>query len=84
MASIVELILVLLTSFGFNMIPFAGPSNLFIASNAALVLNSTDPTTLVAVGFLVALGAAFAKQTLPCSIRHRQAFEPESTRTHRC
>ena len=61
MAAIVELILVLLTSFGFNMIPFAGPSNLFIASNAALVLNSTDPTTLVATGFLVALGAAFAK-----------------------
>ena len=61
MASIVELILVLLTSFGFNLIPFAGPSNLFIASNAALVLNSTDPTTLVATGFLVALGAAFAK-----------------------
>jgi len=61
MASIAELILVLLTSFGFNLIPFAGPSNLFIASNAALVLNSTDPTTLVATGFLVALGAAFAK-----------------------
>jgi membrane protein YqaA with SNARE-associated domain len=61
MASIVELIFVLLTSFGFNLIPFAGPSNLFIASNAALVLNSTDPTTLVAIGFLVAFGAAFAK-----------------------
>jgi membrane protein YqaA with SNARE-associated domain len=61
MASIIELIFVLLTSFGLNMIPFAGPSNLFIASNAALVLNSTDPTTLVAIGFLVAIGAALAK-----------------------
>ena len=61
MAPIVELILVLLTSFGFNLIPFAGPSNLFIASNAALLLNTTDPTTLVAIGTLVAFGAAFAK-----------------------
>jgi len=61
MASVIELILVLLTSFGFNMIPFAGPSNLFIASNAALVLNSTDPTTLVILGFLVAIGATLAK-----------------------
>jgi membrane protein DedA with SNARE-associated domain len=61
MASIIELILVLLTSFGFNMIPFAGPSNLFIASNAALILNTADPTTLVAIGFLVAFGAALAK-----------------------
>jgi membrane protein DedA with SNARE-associated domain len=61
MASLIELILVLLTSFGLNMIPFAGPSNLFIASNSALMLDSTDPTTLVAIGFLVAIGAALAK-----------------------
>jgi membrane protein YqaA with SNARE-associated domain len=61
MATIIELIFVMLTSFGFNLIPFAGPSNLFIASNAALVLGSTDSTTLVTIGFLVAFGAAFAK-----------------------
>ena len=61
MASLIELILVLLTSFGLNMIPFAGPSNLFIASNSALMLDSTDPTTLVVIGFLVAIGAALAK-----------------------
>ena len=61
MASPIDLILVLLTSFGFNMIPFAGPSNIFIASNSALMLDSTDPTTLVAIGFLVAIGAALAK-----------------------
>lgn len=60
-ATVFELILVLLTSFGLNMIPFAGPSNLFIASNAALIIGSTDPVTLVAIGFLVALGAALAK-----------------------
>lgn len=58
MASPIELIIVLLTSFGFNIIPFAGPSNLFIASNAALLLPAADP---FALGFLVALGASLAK-----------------------
>ena len=57
MASIYELLGVLLGSFGLNLIPFAGPSNLFIASTAALSLQS-DPFTL---GFLVALGASAAK-----------------------
>ena len=61
MASLIELLIVLLTAFGFNLIPFAGPSNLFIASNFALVLTATDPTTLFLIGFLVATGAAFAK-----------------------
>jgi uncharacterized membrane protein YdjX (TVP38/TMEM64 family) len=61
MVPLLELLVVLLTSFGFNLIPFAGPSNLFIASNAALLIGSTDPATLVAIGFLVATGAAFAK-----------------------
>jgi uncharacterized membrane protein YdjX (TVP38/TMEM64 family) len=61
MASLIELLVVLFTSFGFNLIPFAGPSNLLIASNLALVLGVGDPATLIAIGFLVALGAAFAK-----------------------
>jgi uncharacterized membrane protein YdjX (TVP38/TMEM64 family) len=61
MALLIELLVVLLTSFGFNLIPFAGPSNLFIASNLALMLGVADPATLVAIGFLVALGAALAK-----------------------
>ncbi len=61
MVSFIELLIVFLTSLGFNLIPFAGPSNLFIASNAALVLESSDPATLVAIGFLVALGATLAK-----------------------
>jgi uncharacterized membrane protein YdjX (TVP38/TMEM64 family) len=61
MASLIELLVVLLSSFGFNLIPFAGPSNLLIASNFALILGVTDPAALVAIGFLVALGAALAK-----------------------
>jgi membrane protein DedA with SNARE-associated domain len=61
LATPVELILIFLSSFGFNMIPFAGPSNLFIASNSALMLGTSDPATLLLVGFLVAIGAALAK-----------------------
>ena len=57
MASLIELLGVLLVSFGINMIPFASPSNLLIASNAALLVNS-DPLSL---GVLVALGATCAK-----------------------
>jgi membrane protein YqaA with SNARE-associated domain len=52
-----ELIGVLVGAFLFNLIPFAGPSNLLIASNAA-VLTDSDPFT---IGFLVALGSTFAK-----------------------
>jgi membrane protein YqaA with SNARE-associated domain len=54
---IADLFGVLLTSFALNLIPFAGPSNLLIASTAALVVE-TDPFTL---GFLVALGSVSAK-----------------------
>lgn len=57
MASLFEMLGVLFFSFGLNLIPFAGPSNLFIASNAALMVSS-DPFTL---GFLVAFGSACAK-----------------------
>jgi len=57
----IELFFVLLTAFGFNLIPFAGPSNLLIASNAALLLGTADPWILLAIGFLVAFGASFAK-----------------------
>jgi uncharacterized membrane protein YdjX (TVP38/TMEM64 family) len=48
---------ILLFSFGLNMIPFASPSNLLIASNAALLVN-VDPLT---IGLLVALGSTCAK-----------------------
>jgi membrane protein YqaA with SNARE-associated domain len=61
MTSILELLGVLLSAFGLGLIPFAGPSNLFIASNWALILEANDPATLAAIGFLVALGAAAAK-----------------------
>jgi uncharacterized membrane protein YdjX (TVP38/TMEM64 family) len=52
-----ELLGLLFTSFLLNLIPFAGPSNLLIASNTALVLDA-DPFT---IGFLVAFGSASAK-----------------------
>jgi uncharacterized membrane protein YdjX (TVP38/TMEM64 family) len=61
MTSLIELLVVLISSFGFNLIPFASPSNLFIASNSAIILDVGDPVTLVILGFLVALGATLAK-----------------------
>jgi len=61
MASIIELIIIFLTGFGFNLIPFAGPSNLLIASTAAIGLGNADVLTLVLIGVLIALGAALAK-----------------------
>jgi SNARE associated Golgi protein. len=61
MALIIEFIIIFLTGFGFNLIPFAGPSNLLIASTAAIGLGNADVTTLVIVGFLIAMGAALAK-----------------------
>jgi membrane protein DedA with SNARE-associated domain len=58
LGSIFELLGILMTSFVLNIIPFAGPSNLFIASNAALVAADVDPFT---IGLLVAFGSASAK-----------------------
>jgi membrane protein YqaA with SNARE-associated domain len=52
-----EILGVLFTSFLLNLVPFASPSNLLIASNAAILVDS-DPFT---IGFLVALGSAAAK-----------------------
>jgi membrane protein YqaA with SNARE-associated domain len=57
MAPLIELLSLLLFTFGINMIPFASPSNLLIASNAALLVNS-DP---LSIGVLVALGSTCAK-----------------------
>lgn len=61
MISFIETLVVFLSSLGFGLIPFAGPSNLFIASNFALVLGYSDVTSLVIIGFLVAIGASVAK-----------------------
>ncbi len=61
MASIIEFIILFLTAFGFNLIPFAGPSNLLIASTAAIGMVGADTTTLLIIGFLVAFAAALAK-----------------------
>ena len=61
MASIIEFIILFLTAFGFNLIPFAGPSNLLIASTAAIGLGTADTTTLIIIGFVIAFAAAVAK-----------------------
>ncbi len=61
MSSFIDLLFVFLGSIGLNLIPFASPSNLFIASNSALMLGVTDPASLATLGFLVASGATLAK-----------------------
>jgi membrane protein DedA with SNARE-associated domain len=61
MVSIIEFVILFLTAFGLNLIPFAGPSNLLIASSAAIGLVNPDPITLVVIGFIVALAASLAK-----------------------
>ena len=61
MASLVEVLIIFATGFGFNLIPFAGPSNLLIASTAAISIGNADITTLVLIGVVVAFGAALAK-----------------------
>jgi len=57
LASITELLSIFLGAFGLNLVPFASPSNLFIAANAAVLVNS-DPFT---IGVIVALASALAK-----------------------
>lgn len=88
MALLVELLGVLLISFGINMIPFTSPSNLLIASSAALLVSS-DP---LSIGLLVALGATSAKlihYTLSffvgkhVSEKHRKRLETVATKTRR-
>jgi uncharacterized membrane protein YdjX (TVP38/TMEM64 family) len=61
MASIIEFIIIFLTGFAINLIPFAGPSNLLIASTAAIGLGNADLGSLVIIGLIIALGAALAK-----------------------
>ena len=53
-----EILGILLTSFLLNIIPFAGPSNLFIASTIAIKTMNIDPLT---IGLFVASGSAAAK-----------------------
>ena len=61
MSLVIDYVIVLAVAFGFNLIPFAGPSNLLIASNFAILLEGADNATLVLIGFLIALGASCAK-----------------------
>lgn len=61
MTSIIEFLVVFVFSFGVNLIPFAGPSNLLIPTWFPNILVGADAVTLILVGVMVALGAALAK-----------------------
>ncbi len=57
----IEFMITFLVAFGLNLIPFFGPSNLLIASTAAIGMANADATALLAVAFLIAFAAALAK-----------------------
>jgi len=57
----IEFIITFLIAFGLNLIPFFGPSNLLIASTAAIGLANADATALLTIALLIALAAALAK-----------------------
>jgi membrane protein YqaA with SNARE-associated domain len=61
MAIGVEFLITFLVAFGLNLIPFFGPSNLLIASTAAIGLVNADFSALILLAFLIALAAALAK-----------------------
>ena len=64
MTSIIELLFILLSSFGVGLIPFVGPSSLLIAANVSGIdslSTNLSPLTLFIIGFLVALGVSLAK-----------------------
>ncbi len=61
MVLFIEFAVAFAVAFGLNLIPFFGPSNLLIASTAAIGIANPDPTSLVIVAFLIALAAASAK-----------------------
>ena len=54
-------VILFLTAFGLNLIPFAGPSNLLIASTAAIGITNANTESLLLIGFIIALAAAGAK-----------------------
>ncbi len=57
----ITFIITFLVAFGLNLVPFFGPSNLLIASTAAIGLVNADATALLIIAFLIAFAAALAK-----------------------
>ncbi len=57
----IEFLITFLVAFGLNLVPFFGPSNLLIASTAAIGMIEADTTALITIAFLIALAAALAK-----------------------
>jgi membrane protein YqaA with SNARE-associated domain len=54
-------VLLFVFAFALNLIPFAGPSNLLIASSASIGLVNPSFPTLILIGFIIAIAAALAK-----------------------
>ncbi|MDR1993392.1 MAG: VTT domain-containing protein [Nitrososphaerota archaeon] len=63
MATPIDFIILLVMSFALNLVPFAGPSNMIIASTAAIGIGNASPLTILFIGGMVALGSTLAKST---------------------
>lgn len=61
MAPFIEFAVTFAVAFGLNLIPFFGPSNLLIASTAAIGMTNADTSSLLIIALLIALAAASAK-----------------------
>ncbi len=61
MLSLFEAILLFVVSFGINVIPFFGLSNVFIASLAAVNVDVNNFSSVLIIGVLVSLGATVAR-----------------------
>jgi uncharacterized membrane protein YdjX (TVP38/TMEM64 family) len=92
MVPFVDLLAILVSAFGLGLIPFAGPSNLLVASTWAISLGYSDPVSLTLIGLMVALGAAAAKGIHymitffvggHLGEKRRQRLDSDATKIHR-
>jgi membrane protein YqaA with SNARE-associated domain len=61
MLLLIQAIIVFVLAFGINIVPFFGPSNIFIAAIAAIDLEKSTFSSILIIGAVVALGATIAR-----------------------
>ncbi|MCL2476121.1 hypothetical protein [Candidatus Bathycorpusculum sp.] len=92
MLSLFEAMFLFAVSFGINVIPFFGPSNVFIASLAAINVDVNNFYSVLLIGVLVSLGATVARivhyKVIPLisnrfSEKKRAAFEANAAKINK-
>jgi membrane protein YqaA with SNARE-associated domain len=82
MLLLIQAIIVFVLAFGINVVPFFGPSNVFIAAIAAVDLKNSTFLSILIIGVVVALGATIARiiqyKATPLISKHLS----EKQRTH--